>query len=127
MDNYYVISCGSYSDYEISFIFKSPNVITEEQLKTYYLESIKRSSDFDDKQTEKIAKFLNDGSIKSTNYYNRFSVFSGEKPTISFKDWQKLCNDVGVEENPHNWLERILTENGCEIISFNEFNTGDWD
>ncbi len=49
MNNIYVISSGSYSDYGISFIVSSPIVITEKQFKEYHLESIKRSADFDER------------------------------------------------------------------------------
>ena len=135
--NYYVISSGSYSDYDISFIVSSPKVITAQQFDKYHLESIKRSSDFDDTQVEKLRKHLErveidlSKDIRSTNYYNVFygEMFHGENRPIeiSFENWGKLCNHAGVEENPDDWFEKVLKENGCEIIEYEEFNTDDWD
>ena len=125
--NYYVVSSGSYSDYGINFIVSSPNVITDKQFKEYHLESIRRSAAFDDRQNAKLAKLLNDNTIKSTNYYNIFPISSDKKPTISFEDWQRLCKDAGVEDNSYGWFEQVLKEQGCEIIEYEEFNTDDWD
>ncbi len=129
--SYYVISSGSYSDYNISFIISSPNVITEEDFKKYHLQSIKRSLNFEDTQIEKIRKHIErveidfPKDIKSLNYYN---VFRKNNPIeISYENWRQLLKDAGVEDNPRNWFEQILTEHGCEVIEYEEFNTDDWD
>lgn len=123
MSNYYVVSSGSYSDYSITFIFKAPKELTQTQIKQYYLEGVKQSSDFEDKQNEKLAKILKLDKVNSTNYFNDRKLSAG----LSFQEWEKLLKDGGVEQNPHDWLVKILTKNGCEIISYEEFNMDDWD
>jgi len=128
MKNIYIVSSVSYSDYGICFLLESPNVITGEQFKKYYIESIKRSAEFYDMQLEKLRKHLDNKEITSTNYFSVFPVLTQkqEKPELSFKEWNQLCKDAGVEDNPNDWLEKILTENGCKVLDYEEFNTDEW-
>jgi len=125
MNYYYVISSGSYSDYGISYIVQSEREISNEQFREYYLESIRRSSEFDDKQLAKLRKFLNRDDLKSTNYYTVF--WDNQKVEVSFENWQQFCKEAGVEDNPYTWLEQVLTENGIKSLAYEEYNTDDWD
>jgi hypothetical protein len=120
----YVISSGSYSDYNISYVIQSDTDIPQARFRTYYLESIKRSADFEELQLGKLRKFLNNPQLKSTNY---FTLYGYDKVKVSYGNWMEFCKEAGMAENPHNWLETILKENGIIVLDYEEYNTDDWD
>jgi hypothetical protein len=123
----YVISSGSYSDYGISYIVQSEKEISDEKFREYYLESIKRSSDFEDEQLNKLRKYMNDAAIESTSWFNGRNILKGKDWKVEFDKWEELCKEAGIVRNPRNWYEEILKENGVLILDYKDFNTDDWD
>jgi len=125
----YVISRGSYSDYSIEYIVQSEKEISDEQFREYYLESIKRSTEFNDKQVAKLKDFLKRDDLLSTNYFTAFprGANKGGSVEVSYEKWEQFCREAGVETNPGNWLEQVLIEDGITVLDYEEYNIDDWD
>jgi len=114
----YLISSGRYTDYGVCFLIESDRGINEDDFRVYWLEAIKRKTEYMDDKLECIAKYLNVPKQLSwkgyTQYYDNTLV-------------QKAMDEVGYEfKSEDNCLEEILTEQGFRVLPYTEYNVDDF-
>ena len=118
MNNIYLISAGSYSDYNVCFLMESVEVVSEDKFRVYWLEAIKRKTEYVDGKLEAMAKCL--GVTKQSSMYDYYHFVDRE-------DTEKAMKEVGYEYKPEvGFFEEILTEQGFSILAFEEYNVDDF-
>ena len=118
MQKIYLISSGSYSDYGICFLAETRKVVSEDEFRVYWLEAVKRKTEYVDNKLEAVAKCL--GVAQQLNMYGYYQLVESDSVA-------KAMREVGYEHKGEvDFFEEILTEQGFSILSFEEYNVDDF-
>ena len=118
MSNIYLISEGAYSDYGVCFLAKSTRLVSEDELKVYWLEAIKRKTEYVDDKLEAMANYL--GVAKQSYMYYYQTI-------VGWDIFSKAMEEVGYESRSETgFLKEVLTEHEISILPFEEYNVDDF-
>ena len=118
MKKIYLISSGEYSDYSVCFLVKSVKVISGDEFRVYWLEAVKRKSEYMDNKLEAVAKYL--GVDRQRGMYAYYELTSRDSTAEAMKK-------VGYEyKSEADFFEQVLAEQGMSILEFDEYNVDDF-
>ena len=118
MNKIYLISEGAYSDYNVDFLVKSARVVSESEFRVYWLEAIKRKTEYVDSKLEAVAKYL--GVTKQSSMYDYYHLVDGDSMSKAMKE--AGYDYVGEAD----FFQEVLVEQGMSVLLFEEYNVDDF-
>lgn len=115
----YLISKGEYSDYDVCFLAESTKRVSEDEFRIYWLEAVKRKTEYVDGKLEAVAKYL--GVNKQSSMYDYFPLVDRDLVAEAFKAVEYDCYRGEV-----SFFQDILIEKGFSILSHEEYNVDDF-
>lgn len=118
MNNLYLITQGEYSDYGVCFLAESSRMVSENEFREYWLEAVRRKTEYVDDKLEAVAKYLD--VAKEAEMWNYGQLVGNDSV-------DKAMKAVGYEWKMEvDFFEEILAKQGFSILSFKEYNIDDF-
>ena len=118
MKNICLITAGEYSDYGICFLAETTKVVSENELRVYWLEAVKRKTEYVDDKLEAVAKYL--GVAQQSSMYDYLHLVDDDS-------FAKAMKGAGYEyKSEVSFFEEILAKHGFNNLSFEEYNVDDF-
>lgn len=123
MGKLYLLSDGSYSDYEVMGLVESPSEITEKDWGIIKAEAIKRKDKKEAKQLQAVLNWLQSkGHISTTTRASLEEI----RQLVGYEVYHMaLIETHWGYVSEEDCIEEVLKERGCTLLGYEEINMED--